>query len=65
MAWLYLSRTTGELGPTADAGGQTVVRQMVQDDPDTTLAELCARLAASTGVRVSLATMCRLVQRLA
>jgi len=38
---------------------------MVHAAPDATLEELCARLADITGIRVSLATMCRLVQRLA
>jgi transposase len=67
-------RSTGELGPKPYAGGQkprvdvagqALVRQMVQAEPDATLEELCARLADITGIRVSLATMCRLVQRLA
>jgi transposase len=66
-------RSTGALGPKPYAGGQkprvdvagqALVRQMVHAEPDATLEELCARLADITGIRVSLATMCRLVQRL-
>ena len=71
---LRRSRTTGELGPKPHGGGQkphvdaaaqAFIRQVVHDDPDATLEELCARLAATIGVRVSLATMRRVVQRLA
>jgi transposase len=67
-------RTTGELGPKPHAGGQkphvdaaaqAFIRQVVHDHPDATLEELCTWLADTTGVRVSLATMCRVVQRLA
>lgn len=67
-------RTTGELGPKPHAGGQKPhvdaaaqarIRQLVHEAPDVTLAELCARLADITGIRVSVATMCRMVQRLA
>jgi transposase len=67
-------RSTGELGPKPHAGGQKPridaaaqarIRQMVHEASDVTLAELCARLADITGIRVSLATMCRMVQRLA
>jgi transposase len=66
-------RTTGELGPKPHAGGQTprldaaaqvLIRQRVHASPDATLEELCAYVADTTGVRVSLATMCRLGQRL-
>jgi transposase len=66
-------RTVGEVGPKPHAGGpkprlhaaaQACVRQRVHEHPDATLAELCAHVADSTGVRVSLATMCRTVQRL-
>jgi transposase len=66
-------RTTGELGPKphgsgqkphVDAAAQAFIRQVVHDHPDATLEEL-SWLADTTGVRVSLATMCRVVQRLA
>jgi transposase len=70
---LRRSRTSGELGPKSHAGGpkprldvaaQALVRQLVDDHPDATLEELCPHVADTTGVRVSLATMCRMVQRL-
>jgi transposase len=66
-------RSTGQLGPKPHAGGQkprldaaaqALVRQTVDAQPDATLAELCAHVADTAGVRVSLATMCRLVQHL-
>src|SRR5262245_31809233 len=61
-------RTTGSMAPKAHAGGRkpsldaataALVRQSVHDQTDLTLAELCARIAAARGVRVSVATMCR------
>lgn len=67
-------RTTGELGPKPHGGGQKPqvdaaaqarIRQVVREHPDATLGELCAWLADATGVRVSMATRCRVVQRLA
>lgn len=66
-------RTTGEVAPKAQAGGprprldaaaQAQVRGLVHDQPDATLAELCARTAAETGIRVSVPTLCRVLQRL-
>ena len=65
-------RTTGSIAPKPHAGGQkpsldaaaTLVRQLVHDNTDITLEELCARVAAARGVRVSVATMCRGLQRL-
>ena len=66
-------RTTGTIAPKPHAGGQKprlgeaahgLLRQLVRDDPDLTLHELCTRMATETGVRVSVATMCRVLQRL-
>jgi transposase len=66
-------RTTGDIAPKPHAGGQrprldaaadTLVRQLVRGNTDLTLAELCARVADARGVRVSVATMCRVLQRL-
>ena len=66
-------RTTGTIAPKPHAGGQrprlakathVLLRQLVHDDPDLTLHELCTRIAAETGVRVSVPTMCRVLQRL-
>jgi transposase len=70
---LRRQRTTGDIGPKPHAGGQrphldsagnTLIRQLVHDHPDMTLEELCARVADARGVRVSVATMCRVLQRL-
>jgi transposase len=66
-------RTTGDIAPKPHAGGQrpsldvaaaALVRQLVHDNADITLEELCARVAGERGVRVSVATMCRVLQRL-
>jgi transposase len=66
-------RTTGAIAPKARAGGQklrldaaaqAVVRRLMGDHPDATLEELCTSVAAETGVRVSVPTMCRMRQRL-
>jgi transposase len=66
-------RTTGAIAPKPHAGGQrprldgtaqVQLRQLVRDQPDATLEELCTRMAAMTDIRVSVPTMCRLVQRL-
>jgi transposase len=64
---------TGEIAPRPHAGGRqphcdpptlTLVRHLVQAQPDATLAELCTQLQQRRGVRVSVATMCRVLQRL-
>jgi transposase len=66
-------RTTGDIAPKPHAGGHqprldtaaaTLVRQLVHDNADLTLEELCSRVADAVGVRVSLATMCRMLRRL-
>jgi transposase len=66
-------RTVGDIAPKPHAGGQRprldpkgqiVVRGVLQDHPDATLVERCAAVATATGVRVNVATMCRLLQRL-
>jgi transposase len=66
-------RTTGDIAPKPPAGGQqprldtaaqAVVRRLVADHPEATVAEWCARVAAARGVRVSVPTMCRVLQRL-
>jgi transposase len=66
-------RMTGTIAPKPHAGGQrprldetthVLLCQLVRDDPDLTLYELCTRIAAETGVRVSVPTMCRVLQRL-
>jgi len=66
-------RTTGTIAPKPHAGGQrsrldvaaqVQVRRLVHDQPDATLEELCTRAAETTGIRVSVPTMCRVVRRL-
>ena len=66
-------RATGDIAPKPHAGGQkprlgaaaqTVVQRLMSTNPDATLEELCTGVAAETGVRVSVPTMCRVLQRL-
>jgi transposase len=66
-------RTTGEIAPRPHAGGRqlrcdaaalALVRQWVQEQPDATLEELCTQLERQRGLRLSVATMCRVLQRL-
>jgi transposase len=66
-------RLTGDIAPTPHAGGQRprldaaanpLIRRFVHDNTDVTVAELCARVADEMGVRVSLATRCRVLPRL-
>jgi transposase len=63
-------RTTGDIAPRCHAGGRRAIcnetalagiRSLVQEQPDATLAELCERLLAQQGLRVSVPTMGRLV----
>jgi transposase len=66
-------RTTGNMAPKPHAGGQpprlgtaaqAVVQRLMGAHPDATLEELCTGIATETGVRVSVPTMCRMLQRL-
>ena len=66
-------RETSQVEPRPHGGGAqaklskaqlTVVEQLVNDQPDALLSELCERLAQKTEVSVSVATMHRAVQRL-
>jgi transposase len=66
-------RTTGNIAPKPHAGGpkprlstaaQAVIQRLMGANPDATLEELCTGVAAETGVRVSVPTMCRVLQRL-
>jgi transposase len=63
-------RTSGAIEPRPHAGGRralcdeaalAVIRRLVHEQPDATLAELCERLLAQRGLRVSVPTMGRLV----
>ena len=71
--WLRRRRPTGAIAPRPHAGGRhprgdpaalALVRQLVHEQPDATLAELCTQRQQQRGLRISLATMCRLLQRL-
>lgn len=66
-------RTTGDIAPRPHAGGRqprcdaaalALVRQFVREQPDATLEELRAQLHHRRGLRLSVATMCRVLQRL-
>ncbi|PIG91150.1 helix-turn-helix domain-containing protein [Gloeocapsopsis sp. IPPAS B-1203] len=66
-------RTNGTVEPRAHGGGriaklsieqEQVLVNLVAEDNDAILVELCARLEQQTGVRVSRATMGRIVQKL-
>jgi transposase len=66
-------RTTGDIAPKPHGGGQrprlnapaqAQVRQLVRNQPDATLEELCTRVAETAGIRVSVPTMYRVVRRL-
>lgn len=66
-------RTTGKYEAKAHSGGvkralrndEALLRQLLQTQPDATLAELCARVAQQTGQpAVTTATMCVELQRL-
>ena len=65
-------RDDGTIVPKAHGGGATaklnqeqvaLVERLVEEDNDAILVELCERLEQQSGVRVSRATMGRLVQR--
>jgi transposase len=50
--------------PRCDPAALTLIRQLVREQPDATLAELCAQLQQRRGLRISVATMGRVLQRL-
>jgi transposase len=66
-------RLTGKLAAAAHTGGRrgmldadalALVAQLIREQNDRTLAELCERVAEVRGVRVSVPTMYRAVRRL-
>jgi transposase len=66
-------REDGTIAPRAHGGGATAklsdeqvawVEQLVEDDNDAILVELCERLEQRSGIRVSRATMGRVTQKL-
>ena len=69
---LHRRRTTGQIAPRPHAGGRqprcdaaalALVRQLVYEQPDATLAELCAQLQQRRGLQIRVATLCRLLKR--
>jgi transposase len=54
----------GGPAPRLDAQGLAVLQELVARQNDATLAEHAERLAARTGVRVSLPTLCQVLRRL-
>jgi transposase len=63
----------GTLEPAPHGGGKPakldpehfeIIFQLVEEDNDATLEQLRIRLAEKTGIRVSISTMCRLLQKL-
>lgn len=67
------NRDTGQVIPKPHAGGAIAkitveglptVQQLVDEQPDAILSELCERLAKHSGIQVSIPTMHRAVQRL-
>lgn len=70
---LHRQRSTGTVAPKPHAGGQqrrldataeAVIREAVRALPESTLEDLCTHGAATQGIRVSVPTMCRALQRL-
>ncbi len=64
---------TNSIEPLPHGGGKTplidsqqlnIVNQLVEEDNDATLQELSDRLQEKTDIKVSIPTMCRLVQKL-
>ncbi len=70
--WVRRKRQTGKSTPLPQAHGPqrtlracaAVIRAEVKRQPDATLAELCDRVAAQTGVQASPSMMCRELQHL-
>ena len=70
--WLRRKRETGKTTPLPIVHGPkpvlqdygALIRAEVQQQPDITLVELCARISKCGGVEVSPSTMCRELQRL-
>ena len=66
-------QATGSVAPSPHGGGKPpklnseqikIVFELVEEDNDATLEQLCTRLQAKTKTKVSVPTMCRLLQRL-
>lgn len=57
-------RHTGGRQPLLDSDALSLIAQLIQEQNDLTLAELCDRVSAQRGMRVSVPTMYRAVRRL-
>ena len=66
-------RTTGEIAPLPHGGGikprldkdaVELLRLLVKEQPDATLAELCDEVEKKRGIRVSAPTMCTVLKKL-
>ncbi len=62
---LQRRRSTGNIAPSLHGGGvkpvldnEALVRQLVKEEPDATLKELCEAVNRQRGVRVSVSNMC-------
>jgi transposase len=71
--WMRLHRETGDITPRARGGGApakldedcfALLRQLVAQQPDSTLAELRAALAEQRGVQVTITTVHRALGRM-
>jgi len=71
--WWRQWRETDSIAPQTAVPGpsrtlaahETILRNLVKEQPDATLAELCGRMASKTGVQASPSMMCRELQILA
>jgi transposase len=57
-------RHTGGRQPLLDSGALLLVAQLIREQNDLTLSELCERVSQERGLRVSVPTMYRAVRRL-
>ena len=64
---LHRRRTTGDIAPLPHGGGGksvldgealSLVRHLIEEEPDATLEELCEAVHRERGIRVSLSNMC-------
>ena len=70
--WLRLDRETGSLepkpppgrAPKLDERGRAVLRKLVEQDNDATLAELASRLHERTGVKLVVSAMCKVLAKM-
>lgn len=71
--WLGLKNLTGSVErspekggrkPSLDNEGQTLLRTLVEEQPDRTLEELCAQVEQRLGLKMDISTMSRTLRRL-